>query len=77
MSNRTTFAVRFSSLFYLPTFAAPEPAGKCRIDHDEETIEGTAYLAWRRVGGAQGPTRQMAPVNPADLGAALLRVHKK
>jgi len=86
MANRTTqTVVCFSAPFLLPSFDAPEPAGNYRVDHDEESIEGMAWLAWRRVGsfihlpaiGAQGSMRQMAPVNPADLEAALSRDHSK
>ena len=86
MANRTTqTVVCFSSTFLLPSFDAPEPAGDYRVDHDEESIEGASWLAWRRVGsfiylpaiGVQGPTHQMVPINPADLDAALERDHNK
>ena len=71
--------VRFLSPFLLPGFDTPQPAGNYRVDVDEEPIEGISRLAWRRTGGfihlpaidAQQPTRQMIPVNQADLDAAL------
>jgi hypothetical protein len=84
MTTRTTQTVaRFSSPFLLPGIDTPQPAGDYRIDHDEELIETFSRLAWRRVGAfihlpaitAQGSTRQMVPINPADLDAALERDH--
>lgn len=80
MTTRTTQAtVCFSSDFLLPGFDAPQPAGEYQVDHDEELIDGVSMLAWRRVGsfihlpgiGMAGATRQMVPVSPADLEAAL------
>ena len=80
MADRTTETiVRFSSSFELPNLDAPQPAGSYRVDHDEESIESMSRLAWRRVAsfihlpgiGQHGTTHQMAPINPADLDAAL------
>ncbi|MET3662976.1 hypothetical protein [Aquamicrobium ahrensii] len=80
MTTRTTQTViRFSSPFLLPGFDALQPAGEYRVDYDEELIDGVSRLAWRRVGAfihlpaisMQLPTQQMAPINPADLDAAL------
>jgi hypothetical protein len=80
VTKRTTqTVVRFASPFLLPCFDAPEPAGDYRVDHDEEAIEGTDWVAWRRVDsfihlpaiGVQKTAHQMAPINPADLDAAL------
>lgn len=82
MSTRTTqTTVRFSSAFVLPGFDTPQPAGEYRVDHDEEVIEGVSHLAWRRVCtfihlpaiGAPAGLRQMVPVVPADLEAALAK----
>ena len=90
MTIRTTSSVvTFARAFFLPGFDAPSPPGRYRIDTDEESIEGAAFtegktwLAWRRVGAfihlpaisARGSTREMAPVRPADLDAALERDH--
>jgi hypothetical protein len=86
MTKRTTQSVvRFSTPFLLPGFDAPQPAGDYRVDEDEEQIEVLSRLAWRRVGAfihlpaisAQVPTRQMVPVNPADLDAALEKDHQE
>jgi hypothetical protein len=80
MTTRTTrTVVRFSSEFLLPGFETPFPAGEYLVDQDEEPIEGLSRLAWRRVTAfvhlpaiaAQVSTRQIVPVNPPDLDAAL------
>lgn len=80
MTRRTVQTVAsFSSPFMLPGFDASQPAGDYLIDQDEELIEGLSRPAWRRVGAfihlpavaIQAPTRQMVPINPADLDAAL------
>jgi hypothetical protein len=80
MADRTTHTVvHFFSTFELPGVDAPQPPGSYRVDHDEDSIEGVFRLAWRRVGsfihlpgiGQRGATHQMAPINPADLEAAL------
>ena len=85
MACRTTqTVVSFSSPFLLPGFDGPQPAGSYRVDHDEESIEGVSWLAWRRVGsfihlpgiGVRAATHEMAPINPADLDAALERDEK-
>lgn len=85
MADRTTqTVVCFSSTFELPNVDAPQPAGSYRVDHDEESIESLSRLAWRRVAsfiylpgiGQHGPTHQMAPINPADLDAALEKDQK-
>lgn len=86
MSTRTTqTTVRFAAAFLLPGFDGPQPAGEYRVDHDEEAIEGVSHVAWRRTCsfihlpaiGAQGALRQMVPVNPADLEAALVKDHDR
>ena len=80
MASRTTqTVVCFSSTFGLPDVDAPQPGGSYRVDHDKESIESVSQLAWRRVAsfiylpgiGQRGMTHQMAPINPADLDAAL------
>jgi len=86
MANRTTqTVVCFSSPFLLPSFDAPEPAGDYRVDHEEESIGGVAWLAWLRVAtfihlpaiGVRRSTYQMVPITPADLDDALERDHNK
>lgn len=80
MNTRTTEAtVRFSSTFLLPGHGEPQPPGEYRVEHHEEPIDGIARLAWRRVGtfihlpaiASRATTRQMVPIDPADLDAAL------
>lgn len=82
MTTRTTQTLaRFSSPFLLPGFDTPFPAGEYRVDHDEEQIEATSRLAWRRVlamvhlpaMGTTGQSRQMVPVSPADFDAAIAK----
>lgn len=82
MTSRTTQnSVRFSHPFLLPGFEAPLPAGEYRVDYDEETIESTSRLAWRRVGGfihlpaigMPGSVHQMVRIEPAYLATALER----
>lgn len=80
MTSRTKqTTVHFSRPFALPGFDEPQPAGDYLVDHDEEQIEGISWLAWRQVATfihlpatkSQSATRQMVPVTPADLDAAL------
>jgi len=80
MTSRTTrTVVRFKSAFSLPGFDTPQPPGEYRVDHDEEALEGTSLIAWRRVATfihlpaitASGATQQMVPIEPASLQAAL------
>ena len=86
MASRTTkIVVRFSAPFLLQGLDGPEPAGEYRIDHDEESIDGLTWLAWRRVKsyihlpaiGTGRSTREMAPIDPADLEAAIERDRSK
>jgi hypothetical protein len=86
MTRRTTqTSVRFSSAFDLPGFDQRQPAGDYRVDFDEEQIEGTSRLAWRRVGtfihlpaiATQASIRQTVPIKPADLDAALQKDQQK
>jgi hypothetical protein len=84
MTTRTTqTVVRFTAPFMLPGFDAAQPAGDYRVDHDEELLEISSRLAWRRVAAfihlpaiaLQVSTQQMVPINPADLDAALEKDH--
>jgi hypothetical protein len=86
MTTRTTHKiVRFSAPFTLPGFDAAQPAGDYRVDQDEELLEVSSRLAWRRVSafvhlpaiGIDGQTHQMAPIDPADLDAALEKDHQQ
>jgi hypothetical protein len=80
MATRSTqTVVCFSSTFELAGADAALPAGSYRVDHDEESIEGLSWLAWRRTAsfiylpriGQRGTTHQMTLIDPADLDAAL------
>ena len=82
MTIRTTQTmVHFASPFLLPGFDAAQPAGDYRVDHDEELVEGLSRLAGRQIGafihlpriGVPAATRQMVPINSADLQSALER----
>lgn len=78
-SRTTPTVVRFNEPFMLPGFDAPQPAGKYRVDLDEESLEGASRIAWRRVAtfihlpaiSVKGPTQQMVQIEPALLEAAL------
>ncbi|TPI41871.1 hypothetical protein FJW07_05025 [Mesorhizobium sp. B3-1-9] len=81
MTTRTTpTVVRFNAAFMLPGFDAPRPPGDYRVDLDEESLEGASRSAWRRVAAfvhlpaisAKESTRQMVPIEPATLEAALV-----
>lgn len=73
--------VRFSSQFMLHGFDAPQPAGEYQVEYDEEQIGGGTFLAWRRVAtfihlpavAAGSLTRQMVPIDPGELEAALTK----
>jgi len=80
MTTRTTQStVHFTSPVRLPGLDEPLPAGDYRVDHDEESIDDLSRIAWRRTGafihlpaiGIASLTRQMLPITPADLDAAL------
>ena len=86
MANRTKqTTVSFTDAFELPGFDQPMPAGDYRVDHDEEQIDGLSWEAWRCVGAfihlpaiaVKSSTRQMLPVNPVDLDAALDKDRRK
>lgn len=85
MTTRTTqTTVRFSSAVLLPGLDEALPAGDYLVDHDEEVIEDLSRIAWRRTGafihvpaiGSRSLTRQMLPITPADLDAALEKDRK-
>jgi|SRR5690606_24808967 hypothetical protein len=86
VATRTTQTiVRFSVPFMLPGFDAAQPAGDYRVDQDEELLEVSSRLAWRRVGafvhlpaiGIDGQAHQMAPIDLKDLDAALAKDHQQ
>lgn len=77
--------VRFSSEFLLRGVDDPQPPGEYRVEYDEEQIEGISFLAFRRITTffhlpaiATGQsTRQMVPIDPDDLEAALAKDGKQ
>lgn len=79
MIRTTQTTVSFATDFTLPGFDSPLPPGEYLVDHDEEAMEGPSRIAWRRVAafihlpaiGTRSSTRQMMPVRPSDLDAAL------
>ena len=87
MNSRTTQkVVSFRSAFSLPDFDAPQPPGEYLVHRDDELIEEASdRLAWRRVAtfiylpaiSAEGSTRQMVPIDPAFLEAALEQDQKR
>jgi hypothetical protein len=86
MENRTTQkVVSFLSAFPLPGFDTPQPPGEYLVDHDEEPVESGSRLAWRRVAtffhlpaiSIRAATRQMVPIDPAFLEAALKQDRKQ
>lgn len=82
MEVRTTRStVRFSSEFMLHGFDKPQPPGEYRVEYDEEQIDGATFLAFRRVATflhlpaitTGQSTRQMVPIDPDELNAALAK----
>jgi len=82
MEVRTTRStVRFSSEFMLHGFDEPQPPGEYRVEYDEEQIDGATFLAFRRVATflhlpaitTGQSTRQMVPIDPDELNAALAK----
>lgn len=73
--------VRFSTEFLLHGFDAPQSPGEYHVEYDEEQVGGTTFLAWQRVAtfihlpaiSAGSVTRQMVPIDPAELEAALAK----
>lgn len=79
MSTRTTQSViTFASQFWLHGLEAPMPPGSYRVEDEEESIDGSSWVAYRRVAtflhlpaiGIQTTTRQMIKVERTDLEAA-------
>lgn len=86
MTTRTTQTIiRFTAPFMLPGFDAAQPAGDYRVDQDEELLDISSRLAWKRVGAfihlpaidIDGKTHQIALIDPDDLDAALEKDHQQ
>ena len=73
----TTKMVTFWHPFHLDGVEGPQPPGSYTVDTDEELIESSSRLAWRRVATTitlvRGGTTQAHPVNPVDLESSLMR----
>ncbi|MFC7475497.1 hypothetical protein ACFQS7_14090 [Dankookia sp. GCM10030260] len=68
----------FSRPFRLRGWKEPHPAGTYALETEEELIDGLSFTAYRRVGTTLtreatpgGQCRQVMPVEPADLEAAV------
>jgi hypothetical protein len=78
MTVRTTQRfVTFRHPFALEMTNGPVPAGVYLTETDEELMEATSRLAWRRLGTtihvrANGVT-QVVPISPAQLDELLVR----
>jgi hypothetical protein len=71
-------ALVFRNPFQLRGWAEAHPAGTYAMETEEELIEGLSFPAYRRVATtitrevtAGGHCRQVIPVDPRDLDAAL------
>jgi hypothetical protein len=77
-SRMTTEVVEFLHPFRVSSRSSPLPAGRYRVDTEEEMLSGLSFPAWRRTGMtiarqglASGRLVQALPITPADLAAAL------
>ncbi|RWB24792.1 hypothetical protein [Mesorhizobium sp.] len=81
MSGRTTHSIaHFEAPFMLGGLEGKLPAGDYDIDRDEELIDSTSWLAWRRVATIHLPARtvksqtsQLVAIDLAELETARKR----
>jgi hypothetical protein len=82
MAGRTTrMSVTFSRPFSLADVDGIQPAGTYRIQTVDVTLDSLSFLAYRRVSttielpavGTAGSSRQVVPIDPLELEAALKR----
>jgi len=83
MPDRTTHSIaHFTAPFGLGGLEGQLPAGDYDVDHDEELVEGTSRLAWRRVAtfihlparAVKNPTTsQLVAIDHVELETALKR----
>ena len=78
-SRTTTEVVEFQRPFRLSSSTGPMPAGRYRVDTEEEMLAGISFPAWRRTSMtimrhdlASGHLRQSLSITPAELAAALV-----
>ncbi|MEO3473210.1 hypothetical protein AAFN86_15175 [Roseomonas sp. CAU 1739] len=77
-SRTTTEVVEFQHPFRLSTRSGPLPAGRYRVETEEEMLTGLSFPAWRRTsmtiaphGLASGRLVQALTITPAELATAL------
>lgn len=77
-SRVTTEVVEFHRPFLLSSRSGPLPAGRYRVDTEEEMLGGLSFPAWRRTsmtiarhGLASGRLVQAIAITPGELAAAL------
>lgn len=82
MPDRTKRSVvHFSSPFTITGLDGIHPPGDYAIDDDEDVMEGLSWVGYRRVAtfihlpsiASHASTRQMVPIDHAELEAALDR----
>ena len=72
-----TEVVEFQRPFRLSSRTGPLPAGRYRVDTEEEMLTGISFPAWRRTsmtiarhGASAGRLVQCLAITPAELAAA-------
>jgi hypothetical protein len=71
--------VTFRRPFGLSAVDGPLPAGRYRVITEEEPIEGLSFAAWQRTAtllflpasAPRGSAREVVPIDPNELQAAL------
>ena len=80
MSMRSTErTLIFRRPFSLSVVDGPLPSGRYRMITEEESLEGLSFAAWQRVrtllflpaDALPGKARQVVPIDPKELDAAL------
>lgn len=74
----TTEVVEVHRPFLLASHTGPLPAGRYRVETEEEMLDGLSFPAWRRTsmtiarhGLPSGRLVQALPITPAELAVAL------
>ncbi len=83
MIRTTTKTVTFARPFVLAGYGDPLPAGNYVVETDEELLDGVSFVAYRRISTvlhlharpSSPGRRQVLPIDPAELDAALTRDH--
>jgi hypothetical protein len=69
----------FRRAFTLSAIDGPLPSGRYRVITEEEPLEGLSFAAWQRtrtllflpVNSLPGKAREVVPIDPNELAAAL------